>query len=298
MVPRVLVSGSTGLIGSALRPTLQSAGYEIVSLVRGNPRAGNEIAWDPSQSLAPDSVSGFNAVVHLAGESIVGRWTDEKKRRIRESRVSGTQHLSQALAQAPQKPQVMVCSSAIGYYGDRGDEILREDSSPGAGFLADVCRQWEAATAPAAGAGIRVAHLRTGVVLSKDGGALAKMLTPFRLGLAGNMGSGQQWWSWIALQDLAGAILHILRTDSLQGPVNGVAPNPVTNAEFTRTLASVLSRPAIFPMPAFAARLAFGEMANELLLASQRVDPAKLKSTGYGFQQPDLRHALEKILKN
>ena len=242
-------------------------------------------------------MSGFDAVVHLAGESIVGRWTDAKKRAIRESRVAGTRHLAEALAGAAQPPSVLVSGSAIGYYGNRGEEILREESPSGHGFLPEVCVAWEAATTPAAKSGIRTAHIRTGVVLSESGGALAKMLTPFRMGLGGNMGNGRQWWSWIALQDLVGAILHVLKTDTVHGPVNGVGPNPVTNAEFTMILGSVLSRPTIFPMPAFAARLAFGEMANELLLASQRVEPARLIANGYVFQQPDLKPALAAILK-
>ena len=255
------------------------------------------MAWDPGQALPPESVSGFDAVIHLAGESIVGRWTDAKKARIRDSRVSGTSNLAAALAKAPKRPRVLISGSAIGYYGDRGEEVLREDSAAGKGFLADVCQAWEAATKPAADAGIRTVRIRIGVVLSKAGGALPKMLFPFRMGMGGNMGSGRQWWSWIDVQDLVGAIHLILKSDLLQGPVNLVAPRPVTNAEFTRTLASALSRPAIFPMPAFAARLAFGQMADELLLASQRVEPTKLVATGYPFQSPDLRKALENVLK-
>ena len=292
---RVLVSGSSGLIGSALIPVLQREGYEVVRLVRRGTSSPNQIVWDFS-SPGP-SVSGFDAVVHLAGESIVGRWTAEKKRQIRESRVLGTRRLCEALAGAQQRPRVLVSGSAIGIYGDRGDEILREESPSGSGFLAEVCREWEAVAGAVASAGILVAQLRTGVVLSRNGGALSKMLTPFRLGVGGNMGNGRQWWSWIALEDQVGAILHILKTDSLNGPVNAVAPNPVTNAEFTETLASLLSRPAVFPMPAFAARLAFGEMADELLLASQKVEPGKLKACGYAFRQPDLHPALESILK-
>lgn len=295
--PRILVSGSSGLIGSALLPALRAGGYDVTRLVRRASSGPNQIVWDPAKPLDPASVSGFDAVVHLAGESIVGRWTDAKKAAIRDSRILGTSLLSRALADTAHRPRVFISGSAIGYYGDRGEEILREDSASGNGFLAEVCRQWEAATAPAAEAGIRTAYIRTGVVLSPKGGALAKMLTPFRLGAGGNMGSGRQWWSWIALSDLVGAILHILKTDSLQGPVNGVAPNPVTNAEFTKILASVLSRPAIFPMPAFAARLVLGQMADELLLASQRVEPAKLVGSGFVFQLADLRQSLHAILK-
>jgi len=236
-------------------------------------------------------------VIHLAGETIVGRWSKEKKTQIRDSRVLGTRHLAEALTKAPQSPRVLISASAIGYYGDRGEEILHEDSPPGTGFLADVCRQWEAASQPAADAGIRTIQMRFGVVLSPRGGALQKMLPPFRMGLGGKIGDGRQWWSWIDVHDLVGAILHALKSDLLHGPVSVVAPNPVRNAEFSKILATVLSRPSIFPMPAFAARLALGEMADELLLASQHVEPAKLIATGYSFQQADLKPALEAMLK-
>jgi uncharacterized protein (TIGR01777 family) len=294
---RVLVSGVSGPIGTALLPSLNASGYEVTRLVRGPANGEGQISWDPAKPLAPESVSGFAAVIHLAGESIVGRWTEAKKKRIRESRVGPTRNLAQSLAKAKDRPRVFVTASAIGYYGNRGDEALRESSAPGKGFLADVCRDWEAASQPAADAGIRSVQLRTGLVLSPDGGALQKMLLPFRLGIGGNIGNGRQWWSWIDIQDWVGALHHILKTDLLQGAVNVVAPRPVTNAEFTKTLASVLSRPAIFPMPAFAARLAFSQMADELLLASQRVEPAKLISSGYPFHYSDLRRALAAILK-
>jgi uncharacterized protein (TIGR01777 family) len=249
------------------------------------------------QPLSPKSVSGFDAVIHLAGETIVGRWTEAKKARIRDSRILGTRHLAEALSKAPQPPRVLISASAIGYYGDRGEEILLEDSRPGAGFLAEVCREWEAASQPANDAGIRTVQMRFGVVLSPRGGALSKMLPPFRMGLGGKIGSGRQWWSWIDVKDLVGAIHHVLRSDLLRGPVNVVAPKPVRNEEFTKSLAAVLSRPSIFPMPAFAARLALGQMADELLLASQHVEPAKLVATGYSFQYPGLKPALEAILK-
>jgi uncharacterized protein len=266
-------------------------------LVR-NPSSGEgEIAWDPAKALSSESVSGFEAVVHLAGESIVGRWTEEKKAAIRSSRVAGTKHLAKALAEAPQRPKVFISASAIGYYGNRGQETLREDSPVGRGFLADVCREWEFATNTAADAGIRTVQTRFGIVLSPEGGALAKMLPPFRLGMGGRMGRGRQWWSWIDLQDAAGAIEHVIKASSVHGAVNVVAPNPVTNAEFTRTLASVLARPAIFPMPAFMARMALGQMADELLLASQRVEPVKLVASGYVFSQPNLRRSLQALLK-
>jgi hypothetical protein len=297
MPAKVLVSGASGLIGSALLPALQLSGYEVTRLVRGAASGKSDIAWDPSRPLAPESVSGFDAVVHLAGESIVGRWTDAKKQRVRESRVQGTRNLAEALAAARQRPQVFISASAIGYYGDRSEETLHEESSSGRGFLPEVCREWEAAAEPATKAGIRTAQMRFGVVLSASGGALRKMLPPFRMGVGGNIGSGRQWMSWIDIDDVVGTIQHAMKTDTLHGPVNVVGPNPVRNAEFTKTLASVLSRPAIFPMPAFAARLVFGQMADELLLASQRIEPAKLLSTGYVFRNPELRSALDNILR-
>jgi hypothetical protein len=297
---RVLVSGASGFIGSALLPALKNSGAQIVRLSRsGSPAPPHDeqmIPWDLAQPLSSDAVSGFDAVIHLAGESIVGRWSDEKKKRIRESRVIGTRNLALALAQARRKPQMFICGSAIGYYGDRGDEVLNESSSGGQGFLSDVCREWEAAAQPAIDADIQTAHIRTGIVLSDKGGALAKMLTPFKLGVGGRVGSGRQWMSWIDLQDMVGAIHHILKSDLVHGPVNMVAPKPVTNAEFTKTLASVLSRPAIFPMPAFAVKLAFGEMGEALLLGSQRVEPKKLVTSGYPFRFKTLRDSLASIL--
>jgi len=297
MPAKVLVSGSSGLIGTALLPALRSSDYEVTRLVRGAASGNGRIGWDPARPLAPESVSGFDAVIHLAGESIVGRWTEAKKRRILESRVQGTRNLGEALAAAPQRPRLLISASAIGYYGDRGDETLREDSPSGSGFLPEVCREWEAAAEPAAKAGIRTVQMRFGLVLSPSGGALQKMLPPFRMGVGGNMGNGRQWWSWVDIVDLVGAIQHVIKTDTLRGPVNVVAPTPARNADFTRTLASVLSRPAIFPMPAFAARLVFGQMGDELLLASQRVQPARLMASGYVFQKPDLKKSLEDILK-
>src|SRR5580693_8610426 len=297
MNSRILVSGVSGPIGAALLPSLLTNGCSIVRLVRGPSKAEDQISWDPAVPLAPQTVSGFDAVIHLAGESIIGRWTDAKKAKIRDTRIVGTFNLASALAQAEDRPKVFVCGSAIGYYGNRGDEVLREQSAPGTGFLAEVCQDWEEATTPAVQADIRTAHLRTGIVLSPKGGALKAMLLPFKLGLGGRTGDGRQWMSWIDVRDMVGAIHHILKNDLLQGAVNMVAPKPVTNAEFAGTLASVLSRPAIFPMPAFAARLVFGQMGDELLLASQRVEPAQLLASGYVFQKPGLRAALEDILK-
>jgi uncharacterized protein len=299
---RILVTGASGPIGAALLPSLHARGYTVTRLVRSTlVRASvtdkDLIAWDPSRPLSPESVSGFGAVIHLAGESIVGRWTEAKKRRILDSRTQGTGHLAEALAKTSHRPRALISASAIGYYGNRGDEILCEDSPSGDGFAALICRQWEAATQPATQAGIRTAQMRLGVVMSADGGALQKMLLPFRLGLGGRLGNGRQWWSWVSVRDVVGAIHQILNDDSLQGPINTVTPNPVTNAEFTRTLASVLNRPAIFPMPTLAVRLVFGQMGEELFLASQRVQPAKLTASGYQFQYPGLRKTLGEILE-
>jgi uncharacterized protein len=260
-------------------------------------KGDEEISWDPAVPLAPHIVSGFDAVIHLAGESILGRWTAAKKSRIRDSRVAGTLNLASALARTEDKPNVFVCGSAIGYYGNRGDEVLREESAPGNGFLAETCQDWEEATTPAVQADIRTAHLRTGIVLSPKGGALGAMLLPFKLGLGGRTGTGRQWMSWIDVRDMVGAIHHILKNDLIQGPVNMVAPKPVRNEEFAKTLAGVLGRPAIFPLPAFAVKLAFGEMGEELLLGSQKVEASKLISSGYPFRYRELKKSLEGILR-
>ena len=259
---RVLASGMSGSIGSALLPALRRQGHEVTRLTRGAASGPGQIAWDPAKPLSPEAVSGFDQVIHLAGESIAGRWTDSKKSRIRDSRVLGTRYLAEALAKAPARPRVFLSASAIGFYGDRHDEVLTEDSGSGTGFLPEVCREWEAATRPAAEAGIRTAQIRTGIVLSGTGGALQAMLTPFKLGLGGRIGTGRQWWSWIDIDDMVGAIQQILNDERMTGPFNLTAPAPVTNVEFTKVLASVLSRPANFPMPTFAARLAFGQMGE------------------------------------
>ena len=297
MNSKILVSGVSGPIGSALLPSLRTAGWSVVRLLRGTAAGEGQISWDPASPIEPDTVSGFDAVIHLAGESIFGRWTADKKLKIRDSRAIGTSNLTLALAQAEEKPKVFVCGSAIGYYGDRGDELLTEESAPGTGFLAEVCGAWEEATMPAMQAGIRTVNLRTGIVLSPKGGALGAMLMPFKLGVGGRTGSGRQWMSWIDVQDMVGAIHHLLKNDLLQGAVNMVAPKPVTNADFAKTLASVLSRPAIFPLPAFAVKTVFGEMGEELLLASQKVEPLKLISTGYPFRYRELRESLTNLLK-
>jgi uncharacterized protein (TIGR01777 family) len=292
---RVLVSGVSGPIGAALLPYLESQGARIVRLVRGPSRGSDQISWDPLRPLAA-AVSGFEAAIHLAGETIAGRWTEAKKKAIRESRAQGTRHLADALAKTQSRPRVFICASAIGFYGNRGDEVLTEASPAGNGFLPEVTREWEAASRIAADAGIRTVNLRLGLVLSPKGGALKKILTPFKLGLGGKIGSGQQWWSWIHVDDIVGALHHALQTDSLSGPVNLVAPNPVRNADFTKVLASVLRRPAFFHVPAFAARLAFGKMADELLLSSERVEPARLRDSGYAFRFAELRLALEDLV--
>jgi len=300
MNSRILVSGVSGPIGAALLPSLRADGWSVVRLARGTgageSRDNAQIAWDPAGAIAPEAVSGFDAVIHLAGESIFGRWTAAKKRKIRDSRVLGTLNLASALARAEQKPNVFVCGSAIGYYGNRGDETLSEESAAGKGFLAEVCKEWEEAATPAVQAGIRTAHLRTGIVLSPKGGALGAMLLPFKIGLGGRTGDGRQWMSWIDVQDMVGGIQHILKNDLLQGAVNMVAPTPVRNAEFAKTLAGVLSRPAIFPMPGFVAKLVFGEMGEELLLGSQKVEPGKLMASGYSFRYRELRASLEGLL--
>ena len=298
MISRILVSGGSGPSGTALLPPLKTRGYEVTRLVRGTATGADQIPWDPGKPIDPETVSGFDAVVHLAGESIVGRWSDEKKKKIRDSRVAGTTALAEALAQAKDKPHVFACSSAIGFYGDRGNEVLNEHSAPGSGFLPDVCCEWEAATQAAVHAGIRTVQMRTGIVLSPKGGALGKMLTPFKLGVGGKIGDGQQWMSWIDVQDMVGAIHHVLKSDLLQGPVNMVAPKPVTNAEFTQTLASVLSRPAIFPVPAFIVKAAFGEMGETVLLGSQRVEPTQLVMSGYPFRFSTLRASLQNLLNH
>jgi uncharacterized protein (TIGR01777 family) len=276
---------------------LTAGGHRVIRLVR-KPPSGDDVQWDPTEGVRDLSrLEGVDAVIHLAGENIAaGRWTPQRKDEIRRSRVEGARRLSESLAKLSQRPKALVSASAIGFYGDRGDEILTEDSALGMDFLAQVCQEWEAATEPAARAGIRVVRLRFGMILSPMGGALRKMLLPFRLGAGGRMGSGAQYVSWIAIDDAIGAIHHAVGAESLHGPVNAVSSAPVTNAEFTRVLARVLSRPAIFPMPAFAARLAFGEMADALLLASARVMPTRLQASGYRFRFPELEGALRHLL--
>ena len=294
----VLVTGSGGLIGSALLPALAADGHQVRRLRRTPAEGPDATSWNPQDgTFAPGALDGIDAVVHLAGENIAGgRWTAARKARIRDSRVDGTHRLCAALAGLDAPPRVLVAASAIGYYGDREDELLDEAAPPGSGFLPEVSRAWEAASAPAREAGIRVVHLRIGIVLSPAGGALGQMLLPFKLGAGGVLGSGGQYMSWIAIDDVVGIALHALADDALSGPVNAVAPRAVTNREFTRTLGKVLRRPTILPAPAFALRIALGEMADALLLASTRVDPAALRSTAFEFQHPELEGALQHVL--
>jgi len=317
-MPRILISGASGLIGSALVTSLESHGYEVTRLIRGEAQKANSVLWDPMHAIPPEVVSGFDAVIHLSGESITGRWTPARKTRIRDSRVISTRNLSEALSKSEKPPKTLLCASATGYYGSRGDEVLTEESPLGTGFLPEVCRVWESATEPAAKAGIRTVNLRTGLVLSRDGGPLKPMLLPFRLGLGGRIGSGRQWWSWIHIEDFVAAVHHILQSAVadpiaadpttimergasppgllLAGAINMVSSNPVTNTQFTQSLAKALKRPAVLPIPAFAARLALGQLADEALLASTKVDPKRLVESGFQFKFPRLESALANLL--
>ncbi len=296
---KILVTGATGFVGSSLLQFLLSQGHDVRCMVRRSSTPGSDdIEWNPmKRSVNTNVLEGFDAVVHLAGENIAGgRWTGGRKRRIRDSRVIGTLFLAGTLAERRKKPQVLVSASAVGYYGDRGPKLLDEESPAGWGFLPDVCKAWEAATNPAAQAGIRVVNLRIGMVLGAGGGALQRMLGSFSAGIGGTIGDGSQFWSWIAQDDLNAAILHVIQTETLSGPVNAVSPHPVTNREFTKVLGHILLRPTILPLPGFAARLALGGMAGPLLLASTRVEPAKLIASGFKFQFVNLEQALRHIL--
>lgn len=295
---KVLITGASGLLGSALRPLLASEGRQVIRMGREASQLPDVITWNPARrEIDRSKFEGFAAVVHLAGENIAGsRWSDEAKSRIRNSRIEGTRFLSEELAKLKNKPEVLVCASAVGFYGDRGDEPLTEESPPGIGFLAEVCQEWEAAAQPARDAGIRVVHFRFGMILSRKEGALAKMLTPFKLGVGGIIGNGRQYWSWISVDDAAQLCRFAIETKTLSGPVNAVAPEATTNAEFTKTLGRVLGRPTIFPVPAFAARLAFGEMADALLLASARVLPKVLESAQFPYRHRTLEGAFRALL--
>ena len=293
----IALSGASGLLGSAVAPALAAAGWQVRPLVRRAPNPG-EIRWDPAAgTIDASALAGVSAAVHLAGESIAdGRWTPARKARIRSSRILGTRLLSESLARLPVRPEVLVSASAVGIYGDRGDQLLDENSPLGTDFLAEVGKEWEGATAPASDAGIRVVHLRFGIILSKEGGALPRMVTPFQLGAGGPIGNGRQWMSWISIDDAVTIILEALRNGDMHGPFNAVAPEPVRNAEFASRLGEVLHRPALVPAPAFALRLLFGEMADAALLASQRVVPARLTALGFSLRHPTLAEALRAIL--
>ncbi|MFL5402202.1 MAG: TIGR01777 family oxidoreductase [Gemmatimonadales bacterium] len=295
----IAVSGASGLLGSALVPLLTAQGHSVSRLVRRTARAG-EIEWDPAQGrLDPEALEGTDAVIHLSGENVGARWTAARKARIRSSRVGTTRLLSETLTRMRRLPAALISASAVGIYGNRGDEILTETSpagNPGEDFLVSVSQQWEEAAGPARAAGVRVVHPRFGVVLSPAGGALSKMLLPFRLGLGGRLGTGRQWMSWVSIDDAAGAVAHIIGNDQLEGPVNVTAPEPVTNRELTWVLDRVLARPAALPVPALALRLALGEMATGTVLASIRAVPAKLIDAGYPFAHPDLESALRHVL--
>lgn len=295
---KILLSGASGLLGSALSHTLTDNGHEIFRLVRRPLDDDHAIYWKPSAgALDSASVDSFDIVIHLGGANLAeGRWTESRKRILVDSRVNSTRLLATTLASLDKKPNLFICASATGFYGDRGDELLTEDAAAGQGFLADLTKQWEQACAPAVQAGLRTVNLRFGIVLSPEGGALRKMLLPFKLGIAGKLGSGDQYWSWISLNDVVGAVQHVIANKSIAGPVNVTAPSPVTNAEFTKTLGRVLNRPTIFPAPAFALKLAMGEMADEALLSSQRVIPRTLADSGYDFIHADLETTLRQLL--
>jgi uncharacterized protein (TIGR01777 family) len=294
---RIAITGASGFVGSATAACLQAAGHEVVRLVRGRTSGPGTAGWDPATGdLDGAALGAADAVVHLAGENVAKRWTEATRRAITDSRVPATERLCRSLAALQPKPTVLVAASAIGFYGDRGDDSLDESSAPGTGFLAGVARAWEAATRPAAEAGIRVANLRLGMVLDPSGGALRRMLVPFRLGIGGRLGHGRQWVSWVSRADLVRAIAFVLARPELAGPVLAVAPEPVTNREFTRALAAALHRPAVVPVPAFALRLLFGRMADELLLASQRARPERLLHAGFVFDEPQLPRALQRQL--
>jgi uncharacterized protein (TIGR01777 family) len=294
---KIVISGASGFLGSALVPALRAAGHDVRRLVRRVPSSSDEIPWNPARSdLAPAALAGTEAIINLAGENVGARWTAARRERILRSRVDATRTLVAAAKQLSPAPLVFLSASAVGFYGDRGDELLDESSAMGHGFLPEVCLAWETHAEAAARAGIRTVFLRFSTILDAKGGALARMLPLFRLGLGGRLGSGTQWMSWVSLPDTLGAIQHALVTPACGGPVNIVAPDPVPNATFTATLAHVLRRPAFLPAPAWALRLAFGRMADEALLSSLRAQPAALRRTGYAFQHPTLEAALQALV--
>ena len=296
---KILVSGSSGLVGAALTETLRRDGHDVARLVRpGAEMRAGDVRWDPvTGELDLAAAEGADAAVNLAGASIAGgRWNEARKRVLRSSRIDATRHLVATLAKLKRPPRTLVSASAIGYYGNRGEEVLTEESAPGSDFLALLARDWESEAMRAEQTQIRTVLLRFGVILAAHGGALKKMLTPFKLGVGGKIGTGQQWMSWLTLAEAVGLVRHALETTGLRGAVNAVSPAPARNSEFTRALGQAVRRPAIFPMPAFAARLAFGEMADALLLSSQRVVPRRLDSAGYRFLAPELTGALREVL--
>ncbi|MBK7932071.1 MAG: TIGR01777 family protein [Acidobacteria bacterium] len=296
---KVLITGSTGLLGKELQKSLTEKGYDLLLASRKEPQDDKHIQWSIEEGFTdPEKLEGVDVVVHLAGENVSGlRWTDEKKKAIRDSRVLGTRNVVDAISKLKHKPKVFVASSAIGFYGERGDEEVTESSAAGDNFLAVTCKEWEAESRRAEDAGIRTVLLRTGIVLSKDGGALATMLTPFKLGVGGVVGSGKQWMSWISLEDEIAVINYVIENENIRGAVNAVSPNPVTNHDFTKTLGEVLYRPTFLPLPEFAVSMIFGEMGDALLLASTKVIPKRLEDVGFEFKHPNLKEAIEAAVK-
>jgi uncharacterized protein (TIGR01777 family) len=296
---KVLITGASGLIGSALQRSFREKGYDLLLASRDEPKDDEHIQWSVESGFAgPEKLEGLDAVVHLAGESVNGlRWTDEKKKAIRDSRVLGTRNVVDAISKLKNKPKVLVAASAIGFYGERGDEELTESSAAGDTFLADVSKQWEGEARRAEDAGIRTVLLRTGIILSKDGGALGTMLLPFKMGVGGVVGSGKQWMSWISLDDHVEAINFAIENETIRGALNAVSPHPVTNEEFTKTMGEVLYRPTFIPLPEFAVSMLMGEMGDELLLTSTKVIPRRLEDAGFQFKYPDLKAALEHAVK-
>lgn len=296
---KILITGASGLVGTELQKSFAEKGYEMLLASRSEPKDDKHIQWSIEEGFTePEKLEGIDAVVHLAGENVSGglRWSDEKKKAIRDSRVLGTRNVVDAISKLKDKPKVFVASSAIGFYGERGDEEVTESSSAGDTFLADVSKEWESESRRAEDAGIRTVLLRTGIVLSKDGGALGTMLTPFKLGVGGVVGSGKQWMSWISMEDEIAIINFVIENENIRGAVNAVSPNPVTNQEFTKTLGEVLYRPTFLPLPEFAVSMVFGEMGDALLLASTKVIPKRLTDAGFEFKQPELKAAIEKAV--
>lgn len=297
---KVLISGASGLLGSAYSDYLSKKGHDVFKLVRREPASDKELFWNPMKSeLDLKNIEGFDSIINFSGKNIgLGRWTIKNKKVIYESRILSTTLLSESIAKLDNPPESFLSSSAVGYYGDTGSEFINEGAEPGEGFLSDLCVNWEKATMPAVRAGVKVIQLRSGVVLSAEGGALAKMLTPFRLGLGGRLGSGRQYFSWIMIDDHLRALYHLMTSDNIQSPVNVVSPEPVKNSEFTKILAKVLKRPAIFPVPAFVLKTLLGQVADEILLSSSRAIPQLLMGSGFEFKYPALEDALKKCLKD